>query len=124
MSKIISGYTDGKDYVIACAVVETYAKDHGWSASKKKPTSGVRFDYEFSMSRNGAKDSNSPAVSLVVSYVGGGKAIELKRHGQWTAVLGLNKDGGLSSGQWQGETGIDDLVELRDLYMRVRGQDE
>lgn len=117
----IEGYQDGLDYAIACRMAEIYAAEHGWSHTRRYPksTTYVRFDYEFYMSRNGERDSKDPKHQIKVGYAGGGKCVEIFRNGSWTAVYGLNDDGSAGHGQWQGESGIDDLITLRELHRRV-----
>lgn len=116
---LIEGYKDGKDYKIACAMVERYASDHDWSKSKKKIIRGVHFDYEFTMSRNGKNDSNSPSESISVCYYGGRKGVEIKRRGKWSAIVALDDDGGICGGQFQDGQGINDLVMLKELHGNV-----
>ena len=113
----IKGFMEGRDYDIACKAVRMYAHEHGWSRGEK-PTG--MFEYEFTMSRNGARDSNSPKLSLSVGYDGGRKSVEMRRKGKWTAIIALKDDGEISFGQFQGESGIDDLIELRELYRRAK----
>ena len=122
----IEGYTDGTDYAIACKMCEIYAESMGWSHTRRydKSTTWVRFAYEFSMSKYGARDSRNPALSIKVAYNGGHKCVELKRYGDWTAIFGIREDGTVCSGQYQGETGIDDLMILRDLYHKAREEYE
>lgn len=118
----IDGFTDGVDYKIACDMAELFASEHGWSHTRRYPKSTrvVRFSYEFYMSKRGAKDSKNPALQIRVMYNGGHKAVGIYRHGKYTAIFGVCDDGSEGAGQYQGKTGIDDLIILRELYRKVR----
>lgn len=118
----IDGFTDGVDYKIACDMAELFASEHGWSHTRRYPKSTryVRFNYEFYMSKRGAKDSRNPALQIRVMFSGGHKAVGLYRNGDWTAIFGIYKDGSACDGQYDGETGIEDLLILRELYRKVK----
>ena len=96
---------------------EIYAAERGWSMTKRRRANRM-FAFEFSMSRLGKKDSKNPTEEILVAYAGG-HAVEYRRKGQWTATMVINKYGKAVHGQWQGETGISDLLILQDLYNKV-----
>lgn len=120
MSEPIKGFASGPDYDIACAMCRIFAADHGWSRSEKKPTKGIHFDYEFTMSKRGKKDSNNPALSITLTWTGNGKTVEIKRYGKWSACFGLREDGTPGGGQYRKEQGLADLNELMALYHRAK----
>ena len=110
-------------YKICEAMADMYARRKGWSMTRKY---GVGFfDFEYNMSRLGAKDSKFPQESIRVAYVGqNDKCVVMYRGKQWTAVFGLLKDGSIGGGQYCGKTGVSDLQMLERLYYDVLNEME